>query len=112
MTAASDDFYCDFVFSGKVDVAVVEETAGALAFHHTRPFWRVHVVVVPKAHVPPLVSREADAVLPEVMELVRRVAAKVLESEGAVQVLTNLGTYQDSKHLHFHVASGERLREG
>jgi histidine triad (HIT) family protein len=25
-------------------------------------------------------------------------------------VLTNLGEYQDSKHLHFHVNSGEPLR--
>jgi len=25
-------------------------------------------------------------------------------------VLTNLGRYQDSKHLHFHVNSGDPLR--
>jgi hypothetical protein len=26
-------------------------------------------------------------------------------------VITNLGAYQDSKHLHFHVVSGEALRQ-
>jgi histidine triad (HIT) family protein len=30
--------------------------------------------------------------------------------KGAVRVLTNLGRYQDSKHLHFHVYSGESVR--
>jgi len=26
------------------------------------------------------------------------------------RILTNLGRYQDSKHLHFHINSGEPLR--
>ena len=63
MTTASDDFYCDSVFSGNVPVVVVEETANVLAFHHTRPFWRVHIVVVPKAHVPSLLEFLSGAVL-------------------------------------------------
>ena len=25
----------------------------------------------------------------------------------ACRILTNLGEYQDSKHLHFHIASGD-----
>ena len=39
--------------------------------------------------------------------MVREVAARVLEEHGAARVLTNLGRYQDSKHLHFHVNSGD-----
>jgi histidine triad (HIT) family protein len=34
----------------------VEENELVLAFHHTRPFWPVHVVVVPRRHVPSLVD--------------------------------------------------------
>jgi len=30
----------------------------------------------------------------------------VLDEHGACRVLTNLGKYQDSKHLHWHVSSG------
>jgi histidine triad (HIT) family protein len=41
---------------------------------------------------------------------VKSVAAKVVEEHGAARVLTNLGRYQDSKHLHFHVLSGEQIR--
>jgi histidine triad (HIT) family protein len=41
--------------------------------------------------------------------VVRRVATTVLEEHGACRVLTNLGAYQDSKHLHWHVAFGDPL---
>ena len=36
-------------------------------------------------------------------------AARVAREHGAARVLTNLGSYQDSKHLHFHVNSGDPL---
>jgi len=51
-----------------------------------------------------------DTVLHAVLTVVRRVAAEVTREHGACRVLTNLGRYQDSKHLHFHVNSGEPLR--
>ncbi len=38
------------------------------------------------------------------------IAADVHDAHGAARVLTNLGTYQDSKHLHIHVSCGEPLR--
>ena len=34
--------------------AVVRETEQVLAYHHTRPNWPVHIVVIPKRHVPSL----------------------------------------------------------
>ncbi len=108
----SDDFYCDEVFSGRTPVDVVVETEHVLAFHHTRPFWPVHIVVVPKSHVPSLIDLGSadEALLHEVLAVVRRVAAQVASEDGACRVLTNLGRYQDSKHLHFHVNSGEPRR--
>jgi histidine triad (HIT) family protein len=108
----ASDFYCDEALSGRTPVTVVKETEDVLAFHHTRPFWPVHIVVVPKKHVPSLTDLgEADAtLLHKVLAVVREVARQVERSEGACRVLTNLGRYQDSKHLHFHVNSGDPLR--
>ncbi len=102
------DFYCDEAIPGNTPVQVVAETAEVLAFHHTRPYWPVHIVVVPKAHVPSLTNlgEYSDEVLAKVMAVVRSVAASVEKEHGACRVLTNLGEYQDSKHLHFHVAYG------
>jgi len=41
------------------------------------------------------------------MMVVQELAGKVEKEYGAARVLTNLGYYQDSKHLHFHVGFGE-----
>jgi histidine triad (HIT) family protein len=107
-----DDFYCEEALSGRTPVRVVAETDRVLAFHHTRPFWPVHIVVVPKQHVPSLVDLGGhdEELLHEVLAVVRDVAGRVTREHGACRVLTNLGRYQDSKHLHFHVNSGEPLR--
>lgn len=108
----SDDFYCDEALSGKTPIEVVEETDEVLAFYHTKPFWPVHVVVIPKAHIPSLTNLGGhnDQILLKLLAVVRRIAANIESEHGACRVLTNLGEYQDSKHLHFHVNSGEPLR--
>ncbi|MCA8949880.1 MAG: HIT domain-containing protein [Planctomycetes bacterium] len=108
----TSDFYCDEVLSGRTRVEVVAETDEVLAYHHTRPFWPVHIVVIPKRHVPSLTNLgdADDGLLQRLLAVVRGVAADVEREHGAARVLTNLGRYQDSKHLHFHVNSGEPLR--
>ncbi len=34
----------------------------------------------------------------------------VTKENGSCRVLTNLGDYQNSKHLHWHISSGEPLK--
>ena len=104
------DFYCEEVLSGNTSVDKVLEDDRVLAYHHTRAFWPVHIVVIPKTHVSSLLTIDDSELLIELIGVVKQVAAKVVEEHGAARVLTNLGDYQDSKHLHFHVLSGEQLR--
>ena len=108
----SEDFYCDEALSGRTPVEVVVETDEVLAFRHTRPFWPVHIVVIPKRHVPSLIDLgdTSEILLHKVLAVVRQVADQVMREYGACRVLTNLGSYQDSKHLHFHANAGELLR--
>ncbi len=105
------DFYCEEVLSGRTAVERVLETANVLAFYHTRPAYPVHIVVIPKRHVASLIAPGADetGLVLELMDVIRQVAAQVLDAHGACRVVTNLGRYQESKHLHWHVISGERL---
>lgn len=107
----SEDFYCEEVLSDKTPVNKVYETENVLAYHHTRPFYPVHIVVIPKRHIPSLINLEEDdnSLLIELFDVIKGVAAGVTAEYGACRVLTNLGKYQDSKHLHFHVAYGEPL---
>ena len=107
----TSDFYCDEALSGKTKISIVHETDDVLAFHHTRPHWPVHIVVIPKAHIPSLIDLGEHSIddVHKVLDVVRLIAADVTEEHGAARVLTNLGDYQDSRHLHFHVNSGNPL---
>jgi histidine triad (HIT) family protein len=108
----SDDFYCEEVLSGHTPVQLVFETGNVLAYHHTRPYWPVHVVVIPKKHIGSLLdlTPEDDELVLEMMAVVRRVAEQIMAVCGECRVLTNLGHYQDSRHLHWHVSAGTPLR--
>lgn len=106
-----NDFYCENVLSGKIEVEKIFETDNVLAYHHTRPFWETHIVVIPKRHIGSLLTLETsdNSLLIELFDVIKKVAAMVVKEKGAARVLTNIGEYQDSKHLHFHVnAGGER----
>ena len=107
----TEDFYCDEVLSGDSTVEKICETASVLAYKHTRPFWETHIVVIPKTHVGSLLTIDDNRLLIELLDVVKQVAATVVEEKGAARVLTNLGEYQDSKHLHFHVYSGVQIRK-
>lgn len=110
----SEDFYCEEVLSGRTEVRKVIETEDVLAYHHTRPFWPVHIVVIPKRHINSLLTLTPadDDLLRKMISVIREVADRVVAEQGACRVLTNLGRYQDSKHLHWHVCAGDPLREG
>jgi histidine triad (HIT) family protein len=108
-----EDFYCEEVLSGRTAVEKVIETENVLAYHHTRPFWPVHIVAIPKKHISSLLTLEPadNGLLIELMEVIKKVASQVTEEHGACRVITNLGQYQDSKHLHFHIVHGEPLHK-
>jgi histidine triad (HIT) family protein len=106
----SEDFYCDNVLNGRIEVDRIRETETVLAYHHTRPFWETHIVVIPKRHISSLLADDVNDILLELFAVIREIAADVVKKKGAARVLTNLGDYQESKHLHFHVYSGDRLK--
>ena len=111
MTAyTGDDFYCDVALADIAALDVVHDGPQVLAYHHTRPHRRVHIVVVPKRHVASLTALTGadEPLIRELLATLRRVAADVESQHGAATVVTNLGAYQDSKHLHIHVLSGDR----
>ncbi|MDQ0268310.1 HIT domain-containing protein [Cytobacillus purgationiresistens] len=105
----TEDFYCDQVLNGKTEVQKLYETENVLAYYHTKPFYPVHIVTIPKQHIDSLLTIEDHPLLIEMLEVIKKVAAQVTEENGAARVLTNLGNYQDSKHLHWHIVHGEPL---
>ncbi len=108
----TNDFYCDEVLSGNTPVTIVKETDNILAYHHTNPFYPTHIVAIPKKHISSLITLEEEdhELLLELLLVIKEVASVVTEERGSCKVITNLGKYQDSKHLHWHIVSGEPLK--
>lgn len=107
-----NDYYCDVAIPRKQDIDVVYESDNVLAFHHTKPYCQVHIVVVPKKHIDSFLSINDNnkEIFNEMLTVIQQIASDVVRKQGAARILTNLGDYQDSKHLHFHVAYGEPIK--
>ena len=100
-----EDFYCTEVFSGKTVVEKVEETARVLAFHHTRPSYPLHIVIVPKNHITQLVELEDLSIIEEIFSVAKKIILDNQLHSKNYRIITNGGEFQDSKHLHFHLIS-------
>lgn len=101
------DWYCDEVIPGRVQIDVLIDTPTVLAFRPPRPgFGTEHIIVIPKRHVPSLLELDSDLAV-DLLAVVRQVGAQVVERHGGCQVLTSLGNEQHNQHLHWHVAAGD-----
>ena len=106
------DFYCDQILTGRIPVDVVYETERILAFHHTRPYFERHIVIIPKSHIESLASIEArdPALAADLIEAISKIAGDLKRETGGCRVCSNVGNFQDSKHLHLYIHAGRRLR--
>lgn len=105
------DFYCDVALQATETLNKEYESEQVLAFHHTRKRFPVHIIVIPKKHISSLltITNDEQPIFLEMLRVIQTVAAKVVQEHGSARVLTNLGDYQDSKHLHFHITFGEQI---
>lgn len=106
-----EDIYCQQIIPGKLPVEIVFETEKVMAFHHTRPYWEHHVVIIPKTHIDSLSSYPNNAELNEsFFEAITFVTKLFEDAYGGCRISSNVGDYQSSKHLHWYVHHGKRLR--
>lgn len=105
------DIYCELIIPGKLDVDIVYETELVMAFHHTAPYFEEHIVIIPKTHIESLARYTGSAELSkDLFEAICFVTKMLEEKHGACRVSSNIGEYQSSKHLHWYVHYGRRIR--
>ncbi|WP_229399709.1 HIT family protein [Micromonospora okii] len=105
--------FCGIV-AGEVPAFVVADEPDGVAFLDTRPVFRGHVLVVPRAHLVTLADLPAEA-LAGYFGLVQRLAVAVESGLGAggTFVAMNNRVSQSVAHLHTHVVprtKGDGLR--
>jgi histidine triad (HIT) family protein len=108
ITAMADCLFCDIV-AGRRDAHVVFETGRTLAFLDTRPLFKGHTLLVPRAHYETLADLPPELVGPLFLDA-RRLSAAMEDGFGAAGsfVALNNRVSQSVPHLHIHVVPRQR----
>ncbi|MPZ96556.1 MAG: HIT domain-containing protein [Propionibacteriales bacterium] len=107
---------CQFcrIVAGETPAHIVLEEEAVVGFLDSRPVFKGHVLLVPRAHIHTLVDVPA-ALLPTLFGAAQRLAAAVVEafgSQGSFVAVNNVVS-QSVPHLHIHVVprtKGDGLR--
>ena len=106
-----DCIFCSII-KGDIPSKKVYEDEFVYAFHDISPMAPVHVLVVPKEHIPSAdgVCAQNSIYLAKIFEAIPKIAAE-LKLEKGYRVITNIGEHgcQSVKHLHFHLLGGKQL---
>lgn len=83
----------------------LRETTTLLAFHHPRPSYSFHVLLVPKRAITTLnevTAQDADFLV-ELFAVVQSLVQEFELEEKGYRLVCNGGRNQDIPHLHFHL---------
>lgn len=110
MTVADDCLFCRIVRK-EIPAKLVAEDEHCVAFRDINPQAPVHVLVIPREHVPSL-NQATDAAMIGRLSLM---AADIARSEGVAEsgyrtvINTNAGAGQTVFHVHLHLLGGRSM---
>jgi histidine triad (HIT) family protein len=110
MNADPNCIFCRIV-AGQIPSNKVFEDDEILVFHDIHPWAPVHVLIIPKRHIPSMVEvTDADApLLGKMMAIAPRLMRELGVTNGFRHVLnTGRDGRQEVPHLHLHVMGGPR----
>lgn len=107
----ADCLFCK-IAGKEVQSSIVYEDENMVAFNDINPQAPVHILVVPKKHIPTLLGvKDEDK---EVMFSIQKVIARIAQEKNLVdgfRVVINCGPNagQAVYHLHFHLLGGRKM---
>ena len=104
----SDCIFCK-IATGQLPSSKVYEDEDVLVFHDIHPFARVHVLIIPKLHIPSLVdcTPEHERLLGKMLLLAPQLAKQAgLDAGFKTLINTGRGGGQEVFHIHVHVFGG------
>ncbi len=108
-----DCLFCEII-KGNIPSSKVYENEYVYAFRDINPQAPVHILAVPKIHIPSVngVSADNSIYIAKIFEAIPEIAAaeKLI---GGYRVISNCGpdACQTVNHLHFHILGGTQLGE-
>jgi histidine triad (HIT) family protein len=102
--------FCRIV-SGEIPAKIVAQDATCIAFRDVNPVAPVHVLVIPRAHVPSLNEVASPTLMADILQMTREVAKQegIAASGYRVVFNTNADGGQSVSHLHAHVMGGRQM---
>ena len=109
-------FMCIFckIIAGEIPSKKAYEDDSILAFYDINPQAPVHILVIPKAHIPSVdaIDSQNSTIVAKIFETIPQIA-KAAGITNGYRVISNCGddACQTVKHLHFHILGGKPLSE-
>ncbi|MEJ2718889.1 MAG: histidine triad nucleotide-binding protein [Deltaproteobacteria bacterium] len=106
----SDCVFCNIV-QGKASADVVYEDEFVVGFWDARPARPVHILIVPRTHIPTLNDiSEDDHILSHIGQAAARIAADFGVADSGYRLLINVNREggQVIFHLHAHLMAGRK----
>ena len=108
-----DCLFCKII-AGEIPCTKVYEDADMLAFRDIAPQAPVHILVIPKTHIPSMdgITAENSGIVAKIFAQIPEIARAAGVTNG-YRVISNCGddACQSVKHLHFHILGGAQLSE-
>lgn len=109
-----DCIFCKII-KGEIPSKKVYEDEEIVAFHDVNPAAPIHILVIPKKHIPSLahMQKEDEEVIGRIYGVINKVAEMQGVKERGYRVIVNCGEDggQEVGHLHFHLLAGTKLGE-
>lgn len=108
-----DCLFCKII-NGEIPSNKVYEDEKIYAFHDISPASPVHVLLIPKTHIPSAnaLTEENAAVVGHIFAAAAKIAAQLGIAESGYRIVNNCGEDggQTVPHLHFHLLGGRSLQ--
>jgi histidine triad (HIT) family protein len=112
-THMTDCIFCKIV-QGDISCSKVYEDSSVLAFDDIHPMAPVHVVIIPKKHIPSLMDvDEKTDIAAKLLAAAKQVAKIKNVAEGGFRTVFNCNADggQIVFHLHMHLLGGRKLED-
>ena len=103
------------IIRGEIPSDIVYEDEEIIAFRDIHPAAPIHILVIPKKHIPALthLEKEDESLIGKIYTIINKIAEKEGLAQKGFRVIVNCGEDggQEVEHLHFHLLGGKKLGE-
>ncbi|ABR49183.1 histidine triad (HIT) protein [Alkaliphilus metalliredigens QYMF] len=105
--------FCKIV-DQEIPATIIYENEDVMAFKDINPEAPVHLLVIPKKHIPSfahLTQEDNEVLMPKIFVAIQHLAREFELEEEGFRVVNNCGTNggQTVGHIHFHLMGGRRM---